>query len=93
MEQKGFKFNPYDPCVTNCTEKGSQHMLFFYVDNLKSSHKDPNVNGQFDRWLQDNYGAHREVAIHRGKIHEYLGMEIDYSKVKFGMTEYAANMI
>jgi hypothetical protein len=27
LEQKGFKFNPYDPCVANRTEKGSQHML------------------------------------------------------------------
>jgi len=33
---------------------------------------------------------------HRGKIHEYLGMEIDYSqkgKVIFGMINYVENMI
>jgi hypothetical protein len=44
LEQIGFKFNPYDPCVANHTEKGSQHTLLFHVDNLKSSHKDPKVN-------------------------------------------------
>ncbi|WP_288992819.1 polyprotein of Ty1/Copia retrotransposon [uncultured Marinobacter sp.] len=96
LEQKGFRFNPYDPCVANREEKGSQHTLLFHVDDLKSSHKDRKVNDQFDKWLQHNYGEHGEVTIHRGKIHEYLGMEIDYTtkgKVKIGMIEYVANML
>jgi hypothetical protein len=96
LEQKGFKFNPYDPCVANRTEKGSQHTLLFHVDDLKSSHKDSRVNDQFDKWLQEKYGEHGEVAIHRGKIHDYLGMEIDFSekgKVKIGMTEYVESML
>jgi hypothetical protein len=66
------------------------------VDDLKSSHKDSKVNDQFDKWLQENYGEHGEVAIHRGKIHDYLGMEIDFSekgKVKIGMTEYVESML
>jgi hypothetical protein len=96
LEQKGFKFNPYDPYVANRTEKGSQHMLLFHMDDLKSSHKDSKVNGQFDKWLQENLGEHGEVAIHQGKIHDYLGMEIDFSekgKVKIGMTEYVESML
>jgi hypothetical protein len=44
LEQAGFKFNPYDPCVTNQNEGGSQHTLLFHVDDLKSSHKDPKGN-------------------------------------------------
>jgi hypothetical protein len=78
------------------SEKGSQHTLLFHVDDLKSSHKDPKVNDQFDKWLQDDYGAHGEVTTHWGKIHDYLGMQIDYSvkgKVKIGMIEYVANML
>jgi hypothetical protein len=66
------------------------------VDDLKSSHIDPKVNNQFDKWLQENYGEHGEVAIHQGKIHDYLGMEIDFSekgKVKIGMTEYVESML
>jgi hypothetical protein len=97
LEQKGFKkFNPYNPCVANRTEKGSQHTLLFHVDDLKSSHKDSEVNDQVDKWLQENYGEHGEVAIHRGKKHDYLGMEIDFSekgKVKIGMTEYVESML
>ncbi len=90
LEQEGFVFNPYDPCVANREQKGSQHTLLFHVDDLKSSHIDPKVNDEFDKWLQDNYGEHGEVTIHRGKVHEYLGMEIDYTekgKVKIGMVE------
>ena len=71
-------------------------MLLFHVDDLKSSHKDSKVNDQFDKWLQENYGEHGEVAIHQGKIHDYLGMEIDFSekgKVKIGVTEYVECML
>jgi hypothetical protein len=66
------------------------------VDDLKSSHKDSKVNDQFDKWLQENYGEHGEVMIHRGKKHDHLGMELDFSekgKVKIGMTEYVASML
>jgi hypothetical protein len=66
------------------------------VDDLKSSHKDPNINNEFERWLQANYGQHRKVGSHHGKVHKYLGMEIDYSekgKVIFGMIKYVENMI
>ena len=96
LEQEGFKFNPYDPCVTNREKKGTQHTVLFHVDDLKSSHKDPKINDIFEQWLQENYGQHGKVVSHRGKIHEYLGMEIDYSqkgKVIFGMIKYVENMI
>jgi hypothetical protein len=67
------------------------------VDDLKSSHKDSNVNHQFDKWLQENHGEHGEVVIHRGKKHDYLGMKIDFSekgnKVKIGMTKYVESML
>jgi hypothetical protein len=96
LEQKGFKFDPYDPWVVNRTEKGSQHTLLFHVNDLKSSHKDSKVNNQFDTWLQENYGEHGEVAIHRGKKRDYLGMELDFTKkgkVKIGMTEYVERIL
>jgi hypothetical protein len=49
LEQKGFRFNPYNPCVANRTEKGSQRTLLFHVDDLKLSHKDPKVKDQFNK--------------------------------------------
>jgi hypothetical protein len=96
LEKAGFKFNPYDPCVTNESVKGSQQMILLHVDDLKSSHKDKRVNDQFDKWLQTKYGEHRKVTTHRGKIHEYLRMELDYTEdgiVKIGMIKYVENML
>jgi hypothetical protein len=96
LEAAGFKFNPYDPCVANRQEKGSQHTLLFHVDDMKSSHTNSRVNDELDKWLQENYGEHGEVTIHRGKAHDYLGMQLDYSvkgKVKVGMIEYVSEML
>mgnify|MGYP002176679840 FL=1 len=96
LEGHGFKFNPYDPCCANRTQKGSQQTVLFHVDDLKSSHKDKRVNDEFDKWLQKTYGEHGPVTAHRGKIHQYLGMEIDYSednKVKINMSKYVEDML
>ena len=96
LEQEGFKFNPYDPCVANRMRKGSQHTILFHVDDLKSSHKNPKVNDEFAKWLNKKYGEHKKVAIHRGNKHDYLGMILDYSekgKVKIDMKTYVKDMI
>jgi hypothetical protein len=45
------------------------------VDDLKSSHTNSRVNNELDKWLQENYGEHGEVTIHRGKIHDYLRLD------------------
>ena len=71
-------------------------MVLFHVHDLKSSHKDKRVNDDFNNWLQKIYGGHGNVTSHRGKIHEYLGMELDYTKdqkVKIGMIKYVENML
>ena len=44
-----------------------------------SSHKDPKVNDDFAKWAQRKYGTLKAVKIHRGKIHEFLGMTMDFS--------------
>jgi hypothetical protein len=54
LEDIGFIFNPYDPCVANKKVQGSQQTILFHVDNLKSSHKMKLVNDQFEKWLNEN---------------------------------------
>ena len=96
LEEEGFKFNPYDPCVANRSRKGAQHTITFHVDDLKSSHIKPKVNDEFEKWLQMKYGDHGAVTAHRGKKHDYLGMILDYTekgKVKIDMIKYVADMI
>jgi hypothetical protein len=66
------------------------------VDDLMSSHVDPQVNDKFLAWLNKQYGSYGEVKATRGKIHDYLGMTFDFStpgKVKVGMIDYMASMV
>jgi hypothetical protein len=96
LEGVGFILNPYDPCTANRRKKGSQHTILSHVDDLKSSHKDKRVKDNFEQWLQKIYGRHGKVTSHRGKKHDYLGMELDYTedgKVKFGMKKYVESML
>ena len=96
LEEEGFKFNPYDPCVANRRVRKSQHTIRFHVDDLKSSHKNPKVNDDFEKWLNKKYGAYGKVKTVRGKHHDYLGMNFDYSqegKVIIDMKSYVADMV
>jgi hypothetical protein len=51
LEDIGFIFNPYDPCVPNKKVQGSQQTILFHVDSVKSSHKMKSVNDRFEKWL------------------------------------------
>lgn len=96
IEKIGYKVNPYDPCVANKYINGKQHTVSWHVDDLKSSHVDPKVNDDFHKWLQETYGQVREVTSTRGKLHDYLGMTMDYStpgEVKIDMRDYVQGMI
>ena len=96
LEKEGFEFNPYDPCVGNRMKNGSQHTIRFHVDDVMSSHINPKVNDDFDKWLQAKYGEHGKVKAHRGKVHDYLGMIFEYEdkgKVKVDMSSYVKNML
>ena len=96
LEDHGFKFNSYDPCVANKEVEGSQHTVCFHVDDLKSSHVNPKVNDDFEIWLNDKYGKYGAVKAVRGHFHDYLGMNLDFSekgKVKVEMYDYIAKMV
>ena len=48
---------------------GSQIIIVWYVDNLKISHMEEDA---------EIYGP--KTTISRGKVHEYLGIDIDWSQ-------------
>jgi len=92
----GFKFNPYDGCVANRMVNGKQHTIRFHVDDLLSSHMDPAVNDRFLAWLNKLYGAIKETNGVRGKVHDYLGMTLDFRQegvMKVDMTDYVEKML
>ena len=98
LEEIGFTVNPYDPCVANRIINGKQHTVTWHVDDLKSSHVDPKVNDDFHKWLEGKYGDPKLAMVKavRGKRHDYLAMNLDYSipgKLKVDMITYVKNMV
>jgi hypothetical protein len=82
--------------VANKKVQGSQQTIVFHVDDLKSSHKSKSVNDKFEKWLNSMYSKHGRVTATRGRVHDYLGMELDYGKrgeLKINMTKYVKNML
>ena len=51
IEEHGFVFNNYDPCVANNMINGKQQTVRFHADDLMSSHVDKKANKQFLKWL------------------------------------------
>jgi hypothetical protein len=96
LRKWGFKVNPYDWCVANKTINGKQCTMLWHVDDIKISHEDPEVVSQMIELLKGAYDKEAPLTITRGKIHEYLGMTIDYSslgKVRITMLQYIRDML
>jgi Reverse transcriptase (RNA-dependent DNA polymerase) len=96
LESYGFVINPYNRCVANIMIDGSQCTVVWHMDNLKISHKDPEVVSMVIRALDKRYGKAKPLIVNRGKVHKYLGMEIDYSeksKVTIRMDKYVQKIL
>ena len=92
----GFTMNPYDPCVWNKMINGSQMTVIFHVDDGIVSHVDPKQVTDFLKELSKIYGQTDPLTIRRGKIHDYLGMTIDFSidlQVMVTMYDYIMKLI
>ena len=90
-EKHGFVRNEYDWCVINKIVSGKQCTVAWYVDNIKISHKTQQVLEDLLALLNDEFGKEAPLTITQGKIHDYLGMVIDYTapgKVKFTMRDF-----
>jgi hypothetical protein len=70
--------------------------ILWHVDDLKISHIDPSVVTSIIKLLESEFGKEAPLTKTRGKVHEYLGMTIDFSlpeKVKFIMLDYMKGML
>ena len=65
--------------MANGVVKKQQHTVRFHVDDVLSSHVTSEVNDSFAEWCQKKYGGLKDVECHRGRIHQFLGMELDFS--------------
>ena len=101
LRKHGFKLNPYDGCVANKVVKGKQITVCFHVDNCKISHELPQVIDKTIDWLKAEYESifedgSGEMKVHRGKVHKYLGMSLDFSnkgQCIVTMNDYVADIV
>jgi hypothetical protein len=92
----GFEVNPYDPCVANKIVNGNQMPVSWHLYDLKISHMDTKVVDEFLQWVTETYGSIGEVKTTHGKIHDYLGMKLDYTvpgQVSINMVDYIESMV
>jgi hypothetical protein len=92
----GFTINPYDNCVANKMIDGNQCIIIWHVDDLKLSHTKQSVLEDIATELNAKYGQEDPLVVHRGKVHDYLGMTIDHSedgKVKCMMSDYVEGIL
>ena len=96
LTKAGFKANDYDMCVYNKTVDGKQLTVVIHVDDLKISHVDKRVVDNFISWCRSKYENFTKMKPSRGKIHDYLGVTLDYSepgKVKLYMHDYVKSVL
>jgi hypothetical protein len=92
----GFTPNPYDPCVMNKTVDGQQLTVAWHVDDLKVSHAKSTVVDQFVDDMENEFGKETPLNKSRGKVHDYLGMTLDFSKpgeVTITMIDYIKSIL
>jgi hypothetical protein len=92
--KRPFTINPYDPCVANATINGKQMTITWHVDDLKVSHVNPFQITKFAAYLATIYG--NGLVVHRGKIHDYLGMDLNFSTdgiVQVSMITYTSKIL
>ena len=95
-QKHGFVRNEYDWCVINKIVSGKQCTVAWYVDNIKMSHKTQQALEDLLALLNDEFRKEAPLTITRGKIHDYLGMVIDYTapgKVNFMMQVFIQGVL
>ena len=101
LRSEGYEMNPYDPCVWNKMINGKQCTILFHVDDCKISHVESKVLDDTIAWLRRDYESifedgSGEMKVHRGLVHKYLGMTLDFStkrQVKISMTDYVREIV
>ena len=93
INEMGFIANSHDLCVVNKTINGQQYTIYFYVDDLKISHKDPNIVEKMLEELESKYG---KIGTVWSKDHTCVGMRLifnDDKSVTIDMDQYTKETI
>jgi len=82
--------------VVNKDINGRQCTIAWHVADLKISHVNPEVVEDIVTLLNDQYGKEEPITVHHGQVHDYLGMQLNFSqggKVIVSMIEYIKNFL
>ena len=92
-----FIMNPYDACTWNKMINGKQLTIQYFIDDLHISCMDGKAIDNLVRNLNDKFKTmFKELTICKGKVHDYLGINIDYSNnryVKFTMNNFIEDVL
>ena len=92
----GLEINPYDWWVANKMIDGKQCTILWHVNNPKISNVKSEVVTSVIALINAELGTDATITVQRGKIHENLGMTLDFikqHKVVILMTEYIENIL
>ena len=78
LKNNGFVINTYDRCAAKKLVKGEAMKVVWHVDYIKVSYKYLFVVTNFAQYLSTIQG--NKFKVHRGKIHDYLERDLDYSE-------------
>ena len=70
--------------------------MWHVLDDLKISHVDAAVNTEVIKVINKEFGQEAPLTVNRGKVHDYLGMTLDFTKegkVKIKMLDYVEKML
>jgi hypothetical protein len=87
--------------VANKIIEGDHMTICFHVDDFKLSHRKTKVMDIMTEYLRQEYESIFEdgsgaMLVNRGKIHQYLGMALDYTvrgQVKITMFVYVDQIL
>ena len=82
IEDEGYEFNPYEPCVAKNIIKVSHMTVCFHVDYCNLIHKRPKLLGKTIIWIKQEYESIFEdgsgsITFQQCKVHNYLGMALN----------------
>ena len=92
-----FIMNPYDACTWNKMVNGKQLTIQYFIDDLHISCVDGKAIDNLVHNLNDKFKMKfKELTVCKGKVHDYLGINIDYSNdryVKFTMYNFIKDVL
>ena len=76
IEQE-FQINPFDKCIFQKQSGDFWTYITLYVDDLMIASDEVKLVDDVISKLTEKY---RDLTVHRGRVHDYLGMRFDFSK-------------